>query len=505
MRTALQIEQQFQSLISPKWHRSIALAISGGVDSMALASLCSTYNQLNRPLLAYIVDHQLRPGSGHEAQIVSDELSRMGFHPEILTIPQSLDQIVHIESYARRERYRALGRACKKHGVTELLVAQHADDQAETVLQRVINGYRGTGLRGIQACAPFPESFGMFGIHKSRTARKVPAHLCSREKGGFPPLEVSTGGVTLYRPLLGFRKKELVNYCVERSVKWVEDETNADASLASRNAIRMLLREEEKLPVALRTGSLLRLAETVGGSYAHAEEKAKRLLRDLEFVLDTATGSARLSAECFGKEENGLVKAIAWKIALETVSPLTHVPLKNVYGFDPGRAPCQVAGVQIKWASAVQGRTSFLELHRARPRRGESESLKLSLTDEGQGRSTSQWMLWDNRFWIRVSLPTGYQCDDVSVRLLSAGDNATLRKVFSREKLERFRTLPDSMRYTLPVLIAGGNLVALPTLGWGLVGPWRPWPESGQANSLDTFATNEGVAWWDVRYKSIDN
>ena len=110
---------------------------------MALASLCSEIAQAEKDCPSFaglIVDHQLRKNSRHEAEKVAAELQRLRIRPVILTIdwtkhgdPSSLS---NLETVARRLRYQALGTRCRHQAIMSLMVAHHADDQAETVLIR---------------------------------------------------------------------------------------------------------------------------------------------------------------------------------------------------------------------------------------------------------------------------------------------------------------------------------------------------------------------------------
>ncbi len=109
---------------------------------------------------------------------------------------------VSVEAAAREARYRALDALCAQHGATTLWLAQHADDQAETVLLQLL---RGAGLAGLAAMA-----------------------------AGYLPAGAT---VTRVRPLLHLLRAQLEQYAAERKLTWVDDESNADTRYA-RNALR---------------------------------------------------------------------------------------------------------------------------------------------------------------------------------------------------------------------------------------------------------------------------
>ena len=199
-----------------------------------------------------------------------------GLESEVLTIqwPTGIQpaQLSDFESQARRLRYRALGKACLANSISSLFLAHHDDDQAETVLMRLANGLVGTSLRGMQASAGIPECWGMYGVHESGN-REPPAAMqgvqtlrlgAVQSTGaiGSPAnaVETESGGIRIHRPLLEFSKNRLEATCKHFRTQWVEDLTNRDPTMTMRNSVRQLL-HDQRLPVALRKASLLRLAK----------------------------------------------------------------------------------------------------------------------------------------------------------------------------------------------------------------------------------------------------
>ncbi len=167
-------------------NRRVAVAVSGGADSSALALLAAGWGQP----LALIVDHRLRPGSGAEAALTAGRLAGRGIPARVLR----LDGLVPgpaLPERARHARYAALGEACRAAGLGHLLLGHHAGDQAETVLMR---SRRGSGMRG---------RAGMAAIHATRD-------------------------VCLIRPLLGVAPARLRATLRAARLDWVEDPTNRD-------------------------------------------------------------------------------------------------------------------------------------------------------------------------------------------------------------------------------------------------------------------------------------
>ncbi len=131
-----------------KKNDKLAVAISGGPDSLALAYLTKCYlikNKLNSKF--FIVDHGLRKESSKEAKSVKLLLSKFDIFCEILKWhgkkPKS-----NIQSVARNERYKLLKKACKKKNIKHLLIGHHIDDLYENFFIRLL---RGSGLRGLSS------------------------------------------------------------------------------------------------------------------------------------------------------------------------------------------------------------------------------------------------------------------------------------------------------------------------------------------------------------------
>jgi tRNA(Ile)-lysidine synthase len=169
----------------------LAVAVSGGRDSLALALLAHDWAAARQGrVLALIVDHGLRPESGAEARTTLERLGRLGIAGEILswTGPKPA---AGLQRAARDARYRLLFAACRRHGILHLLVAHHAGDQAETVAMRAARRSGPDGLAGMAA------------VVEHRDAR-------------------------LLRPLLGMSRDRLTATLRDRAVAWVDDPSNDD-------------------------------------------------------------------------------------------------------------------------------------------------------------------------------------------------------------------------------------------------------------------------------------
>ncbi|OAJ59332.1 tRNA lysidine(34) synthetase TilS [Paraburkholderia ginsengiterrae] len=179
----------------------IAIAFSGGVDSSVLLDAAARVAGASR-CVALHVHHGLSPHA--DAWLAHCEAFArergVEFAAERVDVPR--DAGASVEAAARDARYRALDALCEARGVHTLWLAQHADDQAETVLLQLL---RGAGLAGLAAMAP--------------------AYL---------PAGAS---VTRMRPLLHLLRAQLEQYASARRLQWIDDESNADTRYA-RNALR---------------------------------------------------------------------------------------------------------------------------------------------------------------------------------------------------------------------------------------------------------------------------
>lgn len=182
-------------------HPALAVAVSGGADSMALALLARDWAAArDGSLLALIVDHGLRAESAAEAALTAGRLAEAGIASRILPWIGA-KPATGIQAAARAVRYRLLQDACRTAGILHLLLAHHADDQAETVAMRRQHGSGPDGLAGMAAVREVED-------------------------------------LRLLRPLLGIAKARLAATLRRRGVAWIEDPSNRDPRFA-RGRLRL--------------------------------------------------------------------------------------------------------------------------------------------------------------------------------------------------------------------------------------------------------------------------
>jgi tRNA(Ile)-lysidine synthase len=132
-------------------HPFIAVAVSGGPDSLALTILADRWaRERGGRVIALTVDHRLRPDSASEAATVASWLAARGIRHAVL-VWHGAKPVTGIQKAARAARYRLLAERCAAEGCLHLWTAHQREDLAETYLIRRRAGSAGDGLAGIAA------------------------------------------------------------------------------------------------------------------------------------------------------------------------------------------------------------------------------------------------------------------------------------------------------------------------------------------------------------------
>lgn len=214
---------EFAALVAPlALAENIAVAVSGGIDSMALAVLCRRWadncvtDHRQYRVHALIVDHGFRQESADEARLVRRRLQDHQIPADILTragpAPASGKQAL-----GRAARYELMAEWCRLNGFSDLLVAHHRDDQAETVVMRALAG---SGIDGLAAMRP---------------VRTI-------------------GDIRILRPLLSISRARLAQTCHAHGLSHVDDSSNQDPAY-TRTRIRHWLSGQGALPVVGATSA----------------------------------------------------------------------------------------------------------------------------------------------------------------------------------------------------------------------------------------------------------
>ncbi len=166
--------------------RHVAVAVSGGGDSMALSH--ALFNALPDHNLHFLtVDHGLRSEAVQEAKQVKTWVSAWGVHETLRWIHEGVHS--KIQEDARHARYRLMLEYCRQHDIQTLFLGHHRDDVIETFLMRLTSG---SGVDGLASIAPI----------------------------------VKAQGVSILRPFHALSHENLTTYCRVHEVPWSEDPSN---------------------------------------------------------------------------------------------------------------------------------------------------------------------------------------------------------------------------------------------------------------------------------------
>ncbi len=138
----------FKKKLSCHISNSFCVAVSGGVDSMALTFLAKCYSLKNKKkIYFFIVDHKLRKNSTIEAKLVKKKLKIFNISTDILTI-RNTRKSSNLQSFARENRYKLIVNKSLNKDVDTILTAHHKDDLLENFFIRLL---RGSGLKGLSS------------------------------------------------------------------------------------------------------------------------------------------------------------------------------------------------------------------------------------------------------------------------------------------------------------------------------------------------------------------
>jgi tRNA(Ile)-lysidine synthase len=268
-----------EALLAPLGrYEHVALAVSGGPDSLALLTLAARWraSRGGMPRLTVLtVDHGLRPQSQAEAGMVARRAQSFGLpHAILVWAHDGMRRSGALQEAARAARYGLMTDYCHRHDIAALVTAHQLDDQAETVLMRLA---RGSGLDGLAA---------------------IPAETC-------------WAGMPVLRPLLDVPKARLVATLEGEGIAFAEDASNHDPRFE-----RARLREcgDALARLGLTPEALARSARRLTRARAALDAAAKAHLA-AHSRMDRA-GFCRLDGEALlvAPEEIGL-RALARVIA----------------------------------------------------------------------------------------------------------------------------------------------------------------------------------------------
>jgi tRNA(Ile)-lysidine synthase len=261
---------------------AIVLAVSGGPDSIALMWLAARWRRALRRgprLIAVTVDHGLRPEAAREARDVKRLAKHLDLPHRTLRWSGAKPK-TGVPAAAREARYRLLAEVARAGGATHILTAHTRDDQAETLLMRML---RGSGIAGLAAMARQSER----------------------------------DGVWLARPLLDVPKSQLIATLNKAKIAFADDPTNRDTNF-TRPRLRALM------PVLAEEGGDARNLARLAGRLARANAALEVLVDGAERYLALRD---RNDASRFGFDASafaGLAEEIRLRLLIRAIDRVGH-------------------------------------------------------------------------------------------------------------------------------------------------------------------------------------
>jgi tRNA(Ile)-lysidine synthase len=419
----------------------LVLGLSGGLDSVTLLALLqSVAPTLGFSLRAVHVNHGISPNAARWAQFCAALCDRSRIPLQLETVSITPYQGLGLEGAARRARYEVFARI----DADFVVLAQHRDDQAETLLMRLL---RGSGVRGLAAIPP------------------------SRSLAG--------ARAQLLRPLLAMPRSEVEAYARAQGLEWVEDESNAD-TLRRRNFLR-----HEVLPLLER--QFPSASVTIARAAGHLAE-ARDLLDEMARAdVERCGGGGVLDAKLL--LELGVPRA---KNLLRYWCDSNGIQALAAARINELMRQLRVSRPDARVAMAVSG-WKFL-LHRG----------KLHLERDAGALDRDFCEIWDGANAVPLLELGGalrfkpeegrglsvakLRSGPVSLRLRRGGERMRLDPRRPRRTLKNLlqeRGVPPWRRDRLPLVFCGADLVAVPGIGEacefraapgeaGLIVTWEP-------------------------------
>lgn len=386
----------------------IAVAVSGGVDSLCLTLLLKKWVQDQQGhLIALIVNHGLRPESSVEALQVAKWLGEHNIEHHILSWHGHKPK-TRIQESARKARYKLLEEWCKNHNILHLCLGHQADDQAETFLFRLC---RGSGIDGLAGMSAIVEKLD----------------------------------VRILRPLLKIKRERLQQTLLSLKQEWIEDPSNLNENY-TRPRLRYIQKtlEQEGLTLESLSNTIHKLSLT----RAALEHQTTTLLADSFQIFPSGYGMLDLS-QLLDVSDDIIMRILSASLTCVSGKPY---PPRRIYlerlknSIIPG---IDIKGRTCWGCSIIPWRGKLLILRELS-----------AISDQVLVDKPSNIVRWDNRFSFVFKRNLSK-----TVMLQKLGINGWVQIVGKQPDLQK-KLIPARVRHTLPALWHGDKVVAVPHLGY---------------------------------------
>lgn len=404
--------------------RPLALAVSGGPDSMAMMALIQSWRRASSDpaeTIVLTVDHGLRVTARDEAALVMREAARLSLMAHTLNWMAPKPE-TGLAVAARTARYDLLAEGVIRYGTLDMGIAtaHTADDARETFIMRLARGSSATGLAGIKRETQWRGADG---------TRSVP--------------------LTLIRPLLAIEKSRLVATCRARGVPFIEDLTNVDQHY-ERPRVRVLLETLDaagltRRPLTRAIARLVRMRETLDALV----EAALHVRVDLHNGL---MATLRLEPDWHRKAEIEI--AVIARLIAAYGGEAEPVRLAHIEALVEAMIATPSGVVRTLGGTRIEARDDRVSIVREA---GRMDPFPMPL-EPGETR------LWDRRFRLTAALSLPTSIHVVPLWTLSRADVL--------KRYPAIKQLPHRAAATQPAIVdAHGVLLDIPVLkgGGGLV------------------------------------
>ena len=394
----------------------IGIAFSGGLDSTVLLDLIAKFKDQNQIMVLHI-NHGVNEDSDDWEKFCKDKVNALGVEFKSWKLTD-LSKIS--EELLRDKRYQYFEEWSNKGDL--IVTGHHSDDQVETVLFRI---FRGTGLKGLE------------GIKKFSKVKNL----------------------NFYRPLIDYKKEELLSYAKENDLHWIEDGSNKDSNF-SRNLIR-----NEVIPLVHKRWPFIN--------------------QSLEKITNRASKAQRILLEV-AQEDLEKIKSSLETLIIEELKILSKERLENliyywlIHVFDLKVSSGQMTQIISTILKPSEGTSKFL-VNSISGRKYQilvtSKDINILSIDSFKPLPEDTCLNWNLKDTINIpsgklstkeSLGKGldkkYTCDGAVIKARIGGEKC---KPFGRNKSQKIKNLfqefgiPDWKRDSIPLIYINKKIAAV--------------------------------------------
>lgn len=399
--------KNIEELISYNYQVNIAIAVSGGSDSIALLLLLDEWLKIKKfdvTLNVLTVNHNLRPTSNNECLYVSQLAHKLGHNCQILNWFPKLP-LNNLQATARKARYNLMTDYCLDHNIMTLLVGQHQDDYIENF---IIRNNRKSGEFGLSST----------NIH-------------------------FYNNIKIVRPLYNIKKNILVNYLQNKNIAWVEDESNYN---------------EKYTRVKIRKYLSVTSVEVKQDNLNHQNQIDKQLLNLKPILISSLAESCVITKYGFTVVDIKLFNNYSYVIKLQILSYILTI----TGGKDHGP---RARSMDLLIKLSEEDKNFINTLHGCTIKKLNDKiiiwrSFGKTIPEDVIARQNS---MWDNRFIVKSTV-------DFDGLIISNLDMKTYQEIRKKLDLTRLSNLSfkshKKILFTLPVIKKLEKLLAIPHISF---------------------------------------